>query len=85
MPKKPRYRYAKYLIRCELPRCSICDQLLLATCDRSKPSELTEFMGREWTKTKPQFMMLYPTAKEQSRLCPYCEDRLHPIKIGKES
>lgn len=72
------------LIR-DLPRCSICDQLLLATCDRSKPSELVETKGIEWTKTKPQFMMLYPTAEKQSLLCPYCEDRLYPIKIGKES
>ena len=76
---------AKDLIRYKLPRCSICNQLLLATCDRSKPSELTEFKGIEWTKTKPQFMMLYPIAEEQSKLCPYCEERLQPMKIGKES
>lgn len=68
-----------------MPNCSNCDQLLLATCNRSKPSELTEFKGTEWTKKKPQFMMLYPTAEEQSKLCSYCEERLHPIKIGKES
>ena len=82
---KPTREYAKYLIRCILPRCWKCDQLLLATCDRSKPSELTEFKGIEWTKKNPQIMMLYPTAKEQSKLCPYCEDRLYPTKVGKES
>lgn len=87
MPKKikPKYKYTKYLIRCVLPRCWKCDHLLLATCDRNEPSKLTEFMGIEWTKTKPQFMMLYPTAKEQSKFCPYCEDKLHPMKVGKES
>ena len=85
MPKKPRREYARYLIRYELPHCRICNQLLIATCDRSKPSESVEFKGREWTERKPQFMMLYPTAKEQSKLCPYCEDKLYPIKIGKES
>lgn len=87
MPKKlkPTREYAKYLVRCELPRCSMCSQLLIATCDKSKPSELVRFKGREWTKTKPQFMMFYPTAEEQSSLCPYCEDRLHPVKVGKES
>lgn len=81
MPRK----YAKYLIRCELPRCSLCDQLLLATCDRSKPSELTEFKGIEWIKTKPQFMRMFPVVDKQSKVCFYCEERLHPIKIGKES
>ena len=68
-----------------LPRCSICNQVLIATCDRTKPSQLVEFKGRDGTEAKPQFMWLYPTAKEQSKLCPYCEDRLYPMKIGKES
>lgn len=85
MPKKPRREYAKYLIRCILPKCWKCGQLLLATCNRSKPSKLTEFMGTGWTEKKPQFTMLYPTAEEQSSLCPYCENKLYPAKIGKES
>ena len=69
----------------DLPRCSTCNQLLVATCDRSKPSELVEFKGIEWTKKKPQFMWMFPTADEQSKLCLYCKDRLHPVKVGKES
>lgn len=72
------------LIR-NLPRCKECGQALIATCDRSKPSELVEFKGIKWTKGKPQFMMFYPTAEEQSKLCPYCENKLYPAKIGKES
>ena len=78
-------KYTEYLIRCVLPKCWKCGQLLLATCDRSKPSKLTEFMGAGWTKTKPQFMWCYPTAKEQSKLCPYCENKLYPVKMRKES
>ena len=66
-------------------RCNNCNQLLIATCDRSKPSKLTKFKGIEWTEKHPQFMMLYPTAEEQSKLCPYCEDKLYPPEIGKES
>lgn len=30
-------------------------------------------------------MWMSPIADEQRDLCPYCEDRLHPIKVGKES
>ena len=67
---------AEYLIRYKLPHCSKCKQILISTCDRSKPSKLTEFKGGKWTETKPQFMMLYPTAEKQSKLCPFCEDRL---------
>ena len=76
--------YLARLIR-DLPRCSFCESTLIATCDKSKPSQLTEFKGGEWTKTKPQFMRLFPTTKEQSKICPYCEDKLHPTKAGKES
>ena len=82
---KPSREYAKYLIRCELPRCSKCGQLLIATYDRSKPSKLVRFKGKDWTKTKPQFMWMFPTDVEQSKFCPYCEERLHSTKIGKES
>ena len=89
MPRKskPKYKYAKYLIRCELPRCRKCFQLLLVTCDRSKPSQFTQFKGKEETKTKPQFMWMFPTTEddEQSDLCGYCESELHPAKVGKES
>lgn len=87
MPKKTKKSRprAEYLILYKLPRCSICNQLLLTTCDRSKPSEPVEWMGSLWTKKKPQVINFYPKVEEQSKLCPYCEDRLHPIKIGKES
>ena len=66
-------------------RCSVCGQLLIASCDRDKPSQLVEFKGRLWTKTKPQFMMMFPTAEKQNKICLYCEDKLHPVKAGKES
>ena len=51
--------------------CRICGDVLLATCDRTQKSKLKEYMGQDWTKTKPQFMWMYPTAKEQSDLCFY--------------
>jgi hypothetical protein len=87
MPKKlkKKSKYLEYLIRCELPRCRICNHPLIATCDRSKPSQLVHYKGREETKTKPQYMWVFPTAEEQSSLCPYCESKLHSIKVGKES
>ena len=47
MLKKPKYKYARYLIRCVLPKCWKCGQLMLTTCDRSKPSKRTEFMGAD--------------------------------------
>lgn len=52
-------------------RCRICNQVLVAACDRSKKPELVEFLGQTWTKTKPQFMWLYPMAKKQGDLCFY--------------
>ena len=87
MPKKlkPEYKYAKYLMRCVLPRCRVCYQLLIATCDRNLPSKLVEFEGIQWLKTKPQKIMMFPTAEEQSTICPHCESLLHPLKVGKES
>ena len=51
--------------------CRICGDVLLATCDRTQKSELKEYMGQEWLKTKPQLMWMYSTAKEQSDLCFY--------------
>ena len=72
------------LIR-NLPWCSRCSQALITTCDRNKPSELTEYKGIEWTEKHHQFMMLYPMTQGQNKLCSYCEDKLHPPKIGKES
>ena len=81
---KPKYKYAKYLIRCELPRCRICYQLLIATCDRNLPKSV-EFLGEQWLKTKPQKMMMFPTAEEQPSICNHCESQLHPLKVGKES
>lgn len=71
---KPRLRtpYLEHLIR-DLPRCRICNQRLIVTCDRSQPSKPTEFLGTSWLKTKPQFMRMYPSlpAEEQSDLCWY--------------
>ena len=51
--------------------CRICGASLISTCDRTKKSELVEYMGQEWNKTKPQFMYMYPTAEKQSDLCFY--------------
>lgn len=72
MKPRPRTPYLEHLLR-DLPRCRICNQPLIATCDETKPSKLTEFMGTSWLKTKPQFMWMFPTAKEQSDLCWYCQ------------
>lgn len=51
--------------------CRICGQPLIATCDKTKKSEIVEWMGSEWTKTKPQFINMYPTARRQINLCFY--------------
>jgi hypothetical protein len=56
-----------------LRSCRICGTHLIATCDRSKKSELVQYAGSEATKTKPQFMWMYPTAKKQSDLCQHCQ------------
>lgn len=52
----------------KLPCCRVCGQVIIQTCDRSKPSELVPWMGQYWTKEKPQ-MNMYPTAKKQEMLC----------------
>ena len=70
--------------------CQSCfDSPVIATCDRSKPSELVEFKGQMWTKKNPQKMMLFPTAKTQSKLCYWHqyqqEARKGKWKVGKES
>lgn len=70
--------------------CRLCfDTPAIATCDRSKPSELVEFKGQMWTKKNPQKMMLYPTAKTQNNLCYWHqyqqEAREGKWKVGKES
>ena len=52
-----------------LPRCTICGQLIVLTCDRTKPSKLVEWMGMGWLKTKPQMMNMYPTAEKQEMRC----------------
>lgn len=72
MKSRPRSPYLKHLIQ-DLPRCRICGQLLILTCNQSKPSELKEFIGTLWTKTKPQFGWFYPSlsVEEQSDLCFY--------------
>jgi DNA-binding Lrp family transcriptional regulator len=59
----------------EIPSCRICGAPLIATCDRNKPSELVEYMGMGWTKTKPQLMWVYPTAEKQSDLCFYHQQK----------
>lgn len=51
--------------------CRLCNTILIATCDRSKKSELVEYKGQLWTKTNPQFMYMYPTAEKQDDLCFY--------------
>lgn len=51
--------------------CKICNALLISTCDRTKKSRLVKWKGQEATKTNPQFMHMYPIAKEQSNLCFY--------------
>ena len=66
-------------------RGEICGTPLIATCDRLKPSELTEFRGTEWIKKNPQKMMLYPTAEEQENLCFWHQRKHTEYKIGRET
>jgi len=51
--------------------CRICFAPIIATCDRSKPSEEVEWLGTSWLKTKPQFIAMFPEAEKQSDLCFY--------------
>lgn len=55
--------------------CRVCGAVLTATCNKTQKSKLCEFKGRDWTKTKPQFMWLYPTARKQSNLCFYHQQK----------
>jgi hypothetical protein len=64
----------------KLPRCKKCNQLIFSTCDRGKPPELVKYKGIMAAK-----MWMYPTAEEQSKICSYCESKMHPPKVGKES
>ena len=64
-----------------------CNQPLIATCDRSKPSKPTEFAGRLWTESNPQTLMMYPEADDadQSKFCFYHQSIAEPDKLGGES
>jgi hypothetical protein len=66
------------------PRCRRCQQPVHSTTDRSKPSQLVEWMGQDWTKTKPTFIPFYPCG-EFPELCNYCKNVLDPPKVGKKS
>lgn len=66
-PKRTLTKIEQLLL--DLPRCQVCSQVLVATCNLSKPSELVEVKGTLWTEKKPQFMWFYPTAKKQSTRC----------------
>ena len=50
-----------------LRSCRICGAHLIATCDRSKKSELIQWDGTSSTKTHPQYIWLFPTAKKTIR------------------
>ena len=49
--------------------CPKCECLTITHCDRSKQSELVEYMGQDHKKTKPQRMWMYPST---GRICPIC-------------
>lgn len=44
-------------------RCRKCFAPIITTCDRSKPSEAVEWLGRQWTVENHQTMMMYPSEK----------------------
>ena len=60
-----------------------CGALIIASCDKSKPSKLVEWMGTLWTPKYPQKMNLFPTADKQSDFCHFHQEKND--KIGKES
>ena len=76
-------KFCKYRFTSGPIRGLICGEPLIATCDRSKPSELTEFKGIEYTKKNPQKMMIYPTAEKQDDLCFWHRKKLIEDNIGK--
>ena len=88
----PRSQYKNYsfLKYPNIRLCRLCfDTPLLTTCDSSQPSELVEFKGDLWTKTDPQKMYMYPTAKKQTDLCYWHQKQRDIIegkrRIGRES
>lgn len=69
--------------RIETRRCKICDQPIIATCDRTKESKLMLFeTGRAADPITTHTM--YPTAEEQDDLCFRCR-RKGALKVGKQS
>lgn len=69
--------------RIEMRRCRICDQELIATCDRTKKSKLVLFKtGRAQDPITTH--MMYPTAEEQDDLCHRCRQG-NDSKVGKQS
>ncbi len=71
MGKPKKYVRASAAILAKVPRCVICGGELVLTCDRTKPSELVEWKGMEWSPQKPEMINFYPTAKEQEMKCHY--------------
>lgn len=64
-------------------RCRICNQPIIATCDRTKESELVLFKtGRAADPITTH--MMYPTAEEQDDLCYRCRHR-KDSKVGRQS
>ena len=78
-------RFCKYKFIDGYSRGQICGAPIIATCDRSKPSEPVEFRGTEWTEKTPQTMMMYPTADTQSDFCFWHQRRDKKDITGKES
>ena len=78
-------KFCQYIITKGTSKGLRCGTPLIATCDRSQPSELTEFKGRDWTEKHPQTMMMYPEAEEQDNLCFYHKQKQIEDKIGKET
>lgn len=77
--------FCKYRFTDGPSREQTCGAPLIATCDRSKSSELTEFRGIEWTKKKPQKMMIFPTAEKQENLCFWHQRKHIEDKLGRET
>jgi len=75
MTKKPKhFESAKAAeFKRNLPRCSRCGQLVGSIVNKNN-----------WTKTHLQKKWMFPQGRFPD-LCAYCEGKLHPPKVGKES
>jgi len=62
-----------------------CEASLIATCDRSKPSQPVECMEETKNYDRTWIMNMYSEAEEQNNLCFYHQQKEKKAQAGGES